>query len=39
MIGSIDCMHWEWKNHLFGWQVHYSGHADGCTFILEAVIP
>ncbi|XP_012842624.1 PREDICTED: uncharacterized protein LOC105962832 [Erythranthe guttata] len=37
MIGSIDCMHWEWKNCPTAWQDMYSGHFRTPTIILEAV--
>jgi hypothetical protein len=37
MIGSIDCMHWEWKNCPFARQGQYSGHAKVCTIFIEAV--
>ncbi|CAM8883842.1 unnamed protein product [Rhodiola kirilowii] len=37
MIGSIDCMHWEWKNCVTTWQESYSGRKGQPTIILEAV--
>ncbi|XP_024156250.1 uncharacterized protein LOC112164262 [Rosa chinensis] len=37
MIGSIDCMHWQWKNYPTGWAGEYSGLKRVPTIILEAV--
>ncbi|XP_021724727.1 uncharacterized protein LOC110691753 [Chenopodium quinoa] len=37
MIGSIDCMHWEWKNCPTAWKAQYAGRNKKATLILEAV--
>ena len=37
MLGSIDCMHWKWKNCPSGHQGFFQGHISEPTIILEAV--
>ncbi|XP_056850925.1 uncharacterized protein LOC130505894 [Raphanus sativus] len=37
MVGSIDCMHWEWKNCPGAWKGMYSRGTEKPTIVLEAV--
>ena len=37
MLGSIDCMHWKWKNCPSKWTGQYIGHTRDPTIILEIV--
>ncbi|XP_008223137.1 PREDICTED: uncharacterized protein LOC103322956 [Prunus mume] len=37
MIGSIDCMHWQWKNCPTAWQWDYGNRKGQKSIILEAV--
>ncbi|XP_047942593.1 uncharacterized protein LOC125189351 [Salvia hispanica] len=39
MLGSINCMHWQWKNCLTGWRGQFTSGYKGShpTMILEAV--
>ena len=37
MLGSLDCMHWEWKNCPTAWSGQYQGKERTPTVVLEAV--
>ncbi|KAF8391673.1 hypothetical protein HHK36_023980 [Tetracentron sinense] len=37
ILGSLDCMHWAWKNCPTAWMGQYSGCHGSPTIILEAV--
>lgn len=37
MLGSIDCMHWEWRNCPTSWHGMYRGHEGKFTIMLEVV--
>ena len=37
MVGSLDCMHWQWKNYPTSCQGHYTGYKGKPTIVLEAV--
>ncbi|XP_050259048.1 uncharacterized protein LOC126704052 [Quercus robur] len=38
MLGSIDCMHWKWKNFQSAWKCQYCDHIREPTIILEDVL-
>ncbi|KAL7219262.1 hypothetical protein ACSBR2_012363 [Camellia fascicularis] len=37
MLGSLDCVHWKWKNCPTAWHGTHRGHYNKPTLILEAV--
>jgi len=37
MLGSIDCMHWEWRNCPTAWKGMFTGRGKRPSMILEAV--
>jgi len=38
IIGSIDCMHWEWQSCPTAWKRQYTRWSGKPTIVLEAVV-
>ena len=38
MLGSLDCMHWAWKNCPAAYPGMYTGHVHRPTIVLEVVV-
>ncbi|XP_048431498.1 uncharacterized protein LOC108868739 [Pyrus x bretschneideri] len=38
MIGSLNCMHWEWKNYPTGWAGQFKGYHNKPIIVLKAVV-
>jgi hypothetical protein len=38
MLGSVGCMHWEWRNCPTAWKGMFTGRGKQPTMILEAVL-
>ena len=38
MLGSLDCMHWAWKNYPVAYHGMYTGHVHQPTIVLEVVV-
>ncbi|KAL0708213.1 hypothetical protein Bca4012_074639 [Brassica carinata] len=39
MIGSIDCMHWEWKNCPTAWRGQYTRGSGKPTIVFDGIYP
>ena len=37
MLGSLDCIHWKWKNWPTAWAGQYAGRSGSPIIILEAI--
>ena len=37
MMGSIDCVHWQWKNYLIAWQGMYQDRNHKRSIVAEAI--
>jgi hypothetical protein len=38
LLGSLDCMHWSWKNCPYAWKGQFQGKEKRPTVVLEAVV-